>query len=189
MKSLILLTGSLVLLGGVGFAQVPPAMPGVAPAPSSTATSASLEGYEGLPWFAPTSAIVAKYPSLWYDPDKDPDFPNAVQGKVKYTSGAVKERTFVTVDNKLVKVIVDYNLANLDFEAMLLELIDRFGRDFERDTRKEMVSGTNVDVLTIRWETPKSSIGARLVSTAGHESFLMLYMSKEASKANRSIEF
>jgi len=155
---------------------------------------AQKSGYENLPWGSSIDEIRKKYPNIERTTDTDPDFNNSVNYLEKYASGSIESREFILWKNKLVKVLVKYNIDNITADGLMNNFKNKFGEPFDDAYDEKEVSGNTVKKYDFYWNNNGTRVILRVVSMGYFETVLTLYISLKQldeynSEKSKDIEF
>ncbi len=157
-------------------------------------TLAQKSGYENLPWGSTVEQVRKKYPNIERTSDSDADFKEATVYNENYSSGSIDSREFVLWKNKLVKVLVTYNIDNITADGLMGNFKNKFGEPYDAAYNEEEINGIVVKKYDFYWNHNGTRVILRAVSMGLVEAVLTLYISLKYSddynsEKSKNIEF
>lgn len=155
---------------------------------------AQTSGYENLLWGSSVDDVRKKYHNIERMIDSDTDFSNSIKYEEKYSSGSVESRKFVFWKNKLVKVLVTYNIDNITADGLVSNFINRFGNPIDNDYSEEDIAGVTAKRYSWFWNDNGTRVILRAASIGFLETVLAIYVSLKYSdeyddEKSKNIEF
>lgn len=140
-------------------------------------TYAQKSGYENLAWGSTADEVRKKYNNIERTSDSDADFKDAVVYTEKYANGSINSREFVFWKNKLVKVLVQYDIDKIDVGSLIKNFKNKFGEPIDTDNREEDAGITTAKIFDAYWNNNGTRVILRGVSIGTLETILTLYIS------------